>query len=341
MRLRHEQLAEHLKRSLMPVYLISGDEPLLIQESCDAIRQACRQQRFTEREVLFVESGFDWQQILAASNSLSLFAERKLIELRLNTAKVGDGGKTLIEYCEHTNSDTVLLITMPKLAAASQKGKWFKKVEGTGVSVQLWPVSSQQLPQWIARRVQQQGLKLEAEAIQLICSRIEGNLLAAVQEIEKLSLLAPKGPITARMVAATVADSTRYNVFNLVDCALAGKTRETLKIIQGLRGEGSEATLILWALCREIRLLSETQHGIKRGTRLEQILQNQKVYENRKPLIKSALGRFTQAQLLALLKQAKDVDHSIKGLSSADPWQALTDLALGLAGLRVLPTPSD
>jgi DNA polymerase-3 subunit delta len=337
MRLRPDQLTKHLQQPLAPVYYLSGDEPLLMQEYSDAIRQAFRDQGFSEREVLHVESGFDWQQLLGCASSMSLFGDRKLIELRLNNPKPGDAGsKALQEYTEHLNPDTALLITSAKVDASSQKTKWFKALDHCGVILQVWPLDTQQLPNWIDKRLRSKGLQADRDAIQIMVDRVEGNLLAAAQEVEKLSLLGKQQTISAETVSNVVADNSRYNIFSMVDHALAGQRKETLRALNGLRAEGGEATLILWALAKDIRLLAETQFACQQGQAAESFLRSQRVFDKRLPLMKKALQRLSEKQLTALLQLAHQTDYAIKGMNQESVWDSLTDLALGLCGVSGL-----
>ncbi|HJE28164.1 MAG TPA: DNA polymerase III subunit delta, partial [Pseudomonas nitrititolerans] len=271
MKLSPAQLGKHLQGSLAPVYVVSGDEHLLCQEACDAIRAACRRQAFSERQVLSVESGFDWGQLLEAGANLSLFAERRLLELRIPSGKPGDkGAAALLHYLARPAEDTVLLISLPKLDGSTQKTKWAKAlIDGKDVQfLQVWPVDAAQLPQWIRQRLSQAGLAADQEAVELIAARVEGNLLAADQEIEKLKLLAEDGRVTAVTVQAAVADSARYDVFGLIDATLQGHPEHSLRMLEGLRGEGIEAPVILWALARELRLLANIAQQYAQGVPL-------------------------------------------------------------------------
>ena len=229
-KLRAEQLGAALTKQLASIYLVSGDEPLLIQECCDQIRAAARKNGFSERELYHVDTSFDWGQLLAAANSLSLFAEKKIIEVRMPTGKPGDkGGKILQEYAQSPAPDNLLLIVTEKLDGATQKSKWFKAIEDAGQHIQVWPVTPAQLPRWIGVRLQQSGLHADSDAIDLLASRIEGNLLAAAQEIEKLKLLATDNRISYELMASVVADSARYDVFGLTDKALHGDARAAVQ----------------------------------------------------------------------------------------------------------------
>ena len=259
MKLAPAQLAKHLQGGLAPVYIVSGDDPLLCQEAADAIRSAARQQGFDERQVFSADASFDWGTLLQAGASMSLFAEKRLLELRLPSGKPGDkGAAALIEYCSRPAEDTLLLVSLPKLDGSAQKTKWGKAlVEGPQTQfVQIWPVDANQLPQWIRQRLSQAGLSASQDAVELIAARVEGNLLAAAQEVEKLKLMAEEGQITVETVQAAVADSARFDVFGLVDAVLNGDAAHALRMLEGLRGEGVEPPVILWALARELRVLA-------------------------------------------------------------------------------------
>ena len=226
MKLAPAQLAKHLQGSLAPVYIVSGDDPLLCQEAADAIRTAARQQGFDERQVFSADASFDWGTLLQAGASMSLFAEKRLLELRLPSGKPGDkGAAALIEYCSGPAEDTLLLVSLPKLDGSAQKTKWGKAlIEGPQTQfVQIWPVDASQLPQWIRQRLSHAGLSASQDAVELIAARVEGNLLAAAQEVEKLKLMAEEGQITVETVQAAVADSARFDVFGLVDAVLNGE----------------------------------------------------------------------------------------------------------------------
>ena len=340
MKLSPAQLGKHLQGSLAPVYVVSGDEHLLCQEACDAIRAACRQQAFSERQVLSVESGFDWGQLLEAGANLSLFAERRLLELRIPSGKPGDkGAAALLHYLARPAEDTVLLISLPKLDGSTQKTKWAKAlIDGKDVQfLQVWPVDAAQLPQWIRQRLSQAGLAADQEAVELIAARVEGNLLAAAQEIEKLKLLAEDGRVTADTVQAAVADSARYDVFGLIDAALQGHPEHSLRMLEGLRGEGIEAPVILWALARELRLLANIAQQYAQGVPLERAFSQARppVWDKRRPLVSKALQRHDVAGWQRLLRAAQLIDEQIKGQAEGDPWIGLSNLCLQLSGRRV------
>jgi DNA polymerase-3 subunit delta len=341
-KLRPEQLSAALVKNLASIYLISGDEPLLIQEACDAVRRAARQAGFTERELYHCDANFDWGQVLSSANSLSLFAERKIIELRIPNGKPGDkGGKVLQEYVQSPAPDNLLLIVTNKLDGASQKSKWFKTVEDAGVHVQVWPVTAPQLPRWIGQRLQQVGLQADSSAIELLASRIEGNLLAAAQEIEKLKLLAQDSVISYELMASVVADSARYDVFGLTDKALHGDARAAVKTLQGLKTEGTEPINVLWAVTRDIRSLVQISMAVSQGKPFEMAARQAGIWDKRQPLIQTALRRFKPAQLQQLLRKANGIDKAIKGMRNAEPWDELLDLILNLAGVHSLTPAND
>src|SRR5690606_5391605 len=340
MKLPPAQLGKHLQGSLAPVYVVSGDEHLLCQEACDAIRAACRQQAFSERQVLSVESGFDWGQLLEAGANLSLFAERRLLELRIPSGKPGDkGAAALLHYLARPAEDTVLLISLPKLDGSTQKTKWAKAlIDGKDVQfLQVWPVDAAQLPQWIRQRLSQAGLAADQEAVELIAARVEGNLLAAAQDIEKLKLLAEDGRVTADTVQAAVADSARYEVYGLIEAALQGHPEHSLRMLEGLRGEGIEAPVILWALARELRLLANIAQQYAQGVPLERAFSQARppVWDKRRPLVSKTLQRHDVAGWQRLLMAAQLIDEQIKGQAEGDPWIGLSNICLQLSGRRI------
>ncbi|WP_346837213.1 DNA polymerase III subunit delta [Microbulbifer sp. SAOS-129_SWC] len=331
MRIPPRQLSQNLNKGLLPIYLVSGDEPLLVQECCDSIRAAARTQGFSERELLHAENNFDWGQLLASAGSMSLFAEKKLIEVRLPNGKPGDkGSKALQEFAAVAGDDLVLLLVLPKLDRSQQNSKWVKALDQKGALIQVWPVDAQEMPRWIHQRLRAAGLDAEPEAIQILAERVEGNLLAASQEIEKLKLLSADNLITAATMSDAVASSARYDVFGLIDKALAADADGAVKTLHGLRAEGVEAPVVLWALAREIRSLLEIGEKIDHGQPLARLVRIQK----RQPLVQAALARLRPRQLEGLLLRARAVDAAIKGGRDQDPWVGLLELTLNLSGRR-------
>ncbi|KNX76392.1 DNA polymerase III subunit delta [Pseudomonas sp. 250J] len=340
MKLAPAQLNKHLQGQLAPVYIVSGDDPLLCQEAADAIRGAARQQGYDERQVFSADANFDWGNLLLAGASLSLFAQRRLLELRLPSGKPGDkGAAALMEYCANPAEDTLLLISLPKLDGSAQKTKWGKAlIEGTHCQfIQIWPVDAQQLPQWINQRLSQAGLSAQRDAVDLIAARVEGNLLAAAQEIEKLKLLAEGNQITVETVQAAVADSARFDVFGLVDAILNGEAAHALRMLEGLRGEGVEPPVILWALARELRLLAGLAQQFSQGVPLDKAFSQARppVWDKRRPLVSKALQRLSAQRWAMLLQDAQRIDAQIKGQAEGSPWTSLARLSLLMAGQRL------
>jgi len=331
-KIQANQLASHLKKNLAPCYLVTGDEHLLVDEALDAIRLAARQQGFTSRESFVATTGFDWAQLRDSSANLSLFAEKRIIELRLPTGKPGKaGGQAIVDLVAQTDADLLFIVSAPKLDRNTTASKWAKTLESRGINMPIWPVGVRELPGWIAQRMRSVGLQPDREAIALIVDRIEGNLLAAGQEIEKLRLLLGEGPVTAEDVSNAVANSSRYDVYKLADSALAGDARRTMKILSGLRAEGVEPVIIIWALTRELRTLARLSEAIQQGKDLGSSMAKAGVWRTRQSLVRSCVGRHQPGTFYRLLKAAGGADQAAKGQSGSDPWQLLTDLVIGLS----------
>ena len=337
MKIRPEQLQSHLSKQLLPVYVISGDEPLLAQESTDAVRLAARNQGFSGREVFHGEGKFDWGQLHNEANALSLFAEKKIIEVRISNGKPGDkGSKAICELCANPSPDNLLLVILPKLERSAQNSKWMKALESAGAHIQVWPVTGDQLPRWIKQRLLESNITANQQAVEILAERVEGNLLAAVQEIEKLKLLATNGKVDAIMMSSVVADSARYNLFEFVDKVLAGDAQSAARSLRGLHSEGTDAIPLLWAITRELRILIKASEQISRGENRDWALKNAGVWEKRLPLFRTAIQRCSAAHLRMLLYQAGAIDRGIKGMRTADIWDELTTLVLSLARSQTL-----
>jgi DNA polymerase III subunit delta len=335
MRLRAEQLEADLAKTLRPVYVISGDEPLLALEGADAVRRRAREQGHTEREVFDVEAGFDWGGLTAACASLSLFSERRLIELRMSGCKPGAAGaQALVAYAEKPPEDAVLLLTCGKLDKAAQASEWLKALAGAGALVQVWPVEPRQLPDWITRRMRTRGLTPTPEAAALLGERVEGNLLAAAQEIDKLALLHGGGPLDAGAVAETVADSARFDIYGLADAALMGEAGRAVRMLAGLRAEGVDAVLVLWCLTREVRALASMARELARGGRPDAVLAAHRVWDKRKPIVRRALQRHDAAACRGLLRHCARADRVLKGAEAGSVWDELLELTVGLAAAQ-------
>jgi DNA polymerase III subunit delta len=331
MRLKPEQLSRHLEQGLAPVYLFAGDEPLQLMEAADAVRAAARARGYTEREVFTADRGFDWGLLEAASDSLSLFAERRILEVRLPTGKPGtQGAKVLEGYAARPAEDTLLMVHAGKLDKGAQNSKWVKTLEQAGVMVQVWPLALAETAGWIARRLRARGLQPDEQAVRLLAERVEGNLLAAAQEVEKLALLRGAGPLDADGVLEAVSDAARYTIYDLADAALSGDTGRAVHVLNGLRGEGVDPVLILWALTREVRQLTDIAEKIDAGAAPAQALAG--VWARRQPLVRKALSRHRAGGWRKLLAGCARTDRVIKGQAPGSAWDELLQLTVGMAG---------
>lgn len=337
MRIPLSKLQQQLGGEPAPVYLLSGDEPLQLGEAADAVRAAARAAGYTNREVIEAASNFDWSLLGAEASSLSLFAEKKIIDLRLPSGKPGrEGGAALAAYCADPPPDTLLLLTLPKLDKSQQNSKWFKAIDQLGVVVQIWPIEAAQLPRWIEQRMHAAGLQPGKGVAGMLAERIEGNLLAARQEIEKLLLLHGPGSIDADSLDQAVSDNARFDVFILVDSALQGDAVRSLRILGGLRDEGLAAPVVLWALSREIRALAGMARQMAGGASADQAMRGARVWDKRKPLVGQGLQRLPPAAWASLLRLCQRTDAAIKGAGEDDPWRLLERITLGIAGVRLV-----
>ncbi len=342
MQLRPEQLEARLGRQLDPVYFISGDEPLRVLEAADAVRAAAQSQGYSEREVMTVQAGFDWDALASSADSLSLFAERRVIDLRLPTGKPGDAGaRALRAYAERLPEDTLLLVTSGKLDPAARKSKWLQALDAAGVVVQVWPLNAQEFHAWVQARMRRRGLEPTREAVVLLADRVEGNLLACVQEIDKLYLLQGVGPVTAENVLDLVADNARYDVYGLVDSALAGHAARSVHMLHGLDAEGTPAPVVLWALSREIRQLAAMAEAVAGGRPVRAVLDQYRVRDARKSMLEAALKRLPAPRCYRLLRQCAFTDRVCKGQAAGNAWVELLQLTLQLAGRHTLAGPEE
>jgi DNA polymerase III subunit delta len=331
-----DNLSSSLARQLQTIYLVSGDEPLLVNEAADAIRATARSQGFVERELHVIERGFDWQGLIAGSRSMSLFAERKIVEVRMANAAPGEqGADAIVELAEQSSPDTLVLIIAAKLDGRAQSSRWVSAVEKRGVLVQVWPIDLPRLPAWIRERLGRHKLQADAAAAALLAERVEGNLLAAHQEIEKLALLLPPGPITVETVVDAVADSARFDVLQLGEAAMRGQTARALRILEGLRGEDAEPTLVLWAVNKDLQWIARARNLMRRGQSAESAMNTLYVWRPRQAAMGQALSRTNGHTLRNLVLDAERVDRTIKGVEKGDPWLALERLVARLAGVKV------
>ena len=344
MQLALAQLGAHLQKGLRSLYTLHGDEPLLMQEAADAIRTAARAQGYTERTVHTVQGAhFDWSEVLAAGGSLSLFADKQIVEVRIPSGKPGkDGSAAIQQLVEQAqgNDSTLTLFMLPRLDFATRKGAWFGALDNGGVSIQLDTIERAALPQWIAQRLQQQGQHVAPgeegqRTLQFFADRVEGNLLAAHQEIQKLALLYPQGVITAEQIESAVLNVARYDVFKLSEAVLSGQVPRVLRMLDGLQAEGEAEVLVHYTLAEDIRALKRVKDAMAAGQPLPMALKAQRIWGPRERLFERVLPRLSPARLNNLLQSAHQVDGIVKGLKvpdwPQDGWQALHRLALRFA----------
>lgn len=332
MKMRADQVAGQASKGLLPVYLVTGDEPLIVNEALDALRAAARDQQYLSREVLFAERGFDWNQLASAGQAMSLFSERQLIDLRLPTGKPGTSGSQVItDYVARPPEDTVLLISAPKLEGSAMSSRWVKAIDKAGAIIRIWPLEPQDLPTWINNRMRQQGMEAERDAILHLARRVEGNLLAAQQEIDKLALLHSGGRLGVAEIDAAVADSSRFTVFRLADEVLAGRVGRAVRMLGSLRREGVSPVLVLWALGRELRQLAVMREQLDDGVAAGALMSKYRVWNNRQGLVGASLQRLDLATLYALVALMDRADRAAKGQSGEDAWELLLTISVGLA----------
>ena len=327
MRLNPDQLVAALARGMAPVYLVSGDEPLLVGEAADAIRVAARAAGYADRQVFFIDRSFAWDGLLNSTQSLSLFSERRLFELRMPTGKPDKGAAQLAQLAESPPPDVITLVLTDKLDKKSSDAAWVRAVEKHGVWVPVWPVESAALPGWLRARAKALQVEIEPAAAQLIIDRVEGNLLAAKQELEKLSLLADGAAIDRELVLRSVGDSARYDVFQLAEAAAAGDAPRAMHVLLGLKSEGVEPTLILWALLRELRGMWQARERDRLRSNARGSGWNLAAQPSAK-----ALARLRKLALAPLVLQAAQADRIVKGMAAGDAWSAITGLTGAMSG---------
>lgn len=327
---RVDQLPAVIEKKLYPVYMVSGDEPLQQMESLDTIRCFLRSQDYIEREVLDVDAQFDWSRLLQEAANMSLFAARRIVELRLPTAKPGrQGSQVLKDYLMQPAEDTVLIINAGKVDSNTKKSAWYKAVELNGMVVQCWPVALDKLSGWLKRRFKLHDMDADSDVLSYISQHVEGNLLAADQEIQKLFLLLGPGKVTYADVVEAVTSQSRYSVFELVDMLLSGNSTRVMKIISGLKAEGVAPVIVNWALARDIRLLAAACRDLSSA---DFLLKRSGVWQSRIALFKSCLARHSPHTFKTLLKRCAYIDAASKGLITANVWDEIETVCLSLAG---------
>lgn len=332
MHLSFDQLPAYLERELRPLYVLTGDEPLGMKEAIDAIRQAVRRQGYDERLSYTAERYFDWKQLKASSQSISLFASRRLLELNIPSGKPGvEGGKALQEFAAKLPGETISLITLPKLDKTGQGSAWFSALEKVGVVIPLQTVEIERLPRWIGSRLQAQGQQVDEATLEFLANQVEGNLLAAHQEIQKLGLLYPAGKLEAEAVREAVLNVSRYDVFQLGEALLAGDAPRTARILQGLEAEGAQPLALLGVLAWLLRGVTRVKMAETRGENLASAMQQAKIWGDRQSQVKRMLARVSLRQLQAAMLKMAEIDKICKGIAPGKPWLEISRLCIGLA----------
>jgi DNA polymerase-3 subunit delta len=339
MRIDTEQLPQHLKRGLSPLYVVFGEELLLALEAADRIRAAAAAAGHEERKIFIADPAFDWQSLLAAANNLSLFAPKRLLDLRVPSGKPGkEGGEALTRLARDPPPDTITLITLPAIDRQSQGSKWFEALENGASVVYAAAVIRERLPKWIEQRLGAQGQHASAETLAFIADRVEGNLMAAHQEVQKLALLFPAGELPFDGVKQAVLDVARFDVFDIGTALLKAERRNFVRMLDGLRAEGAPPPLVLWAIAEQARTLARLKHLQAHGVALGQAMRELRLWGPRQQLTQQALARIDRPRLLRILAEAAEADRMIKGLEKGDVWD--TFLRLGLSFFPQADTPA-
>lgn len=342
MKLNFNQLKSHLEKPLQPVYFISGDEPFQVDESVRLIRETAVTQGYSEREIYHVDRSFDWDMLFQSAGSMSLFAERKVIELRMPTGKPGDkGSKAFVKYTSELPDDTLLLVVSGKLDSSQTRSKWYKALDAAGATLTVWPLDSQQLPGWLKQRMQIRGLHPSEDALTLLAEQVEGNLLAADQELEKLLMLYGEGPVSAEQVVDAVSDSARFDAFALVDVALQGDAVRVSRILHSLKSEGEDVLHVLGALMYQLRMLEKMSRAVIAGQQLEQVFQQHRIWDKRKVVLNAGIQRHGLKRWQAFLLVAGRIERMCKGLATGKPWDELLQLTLRIAGVALFPLTAE
>ena len=332
------QLNAQLRPPNRALYWVSGDDPLLMLEAGDAIRSFLRKQGFEQRDLFHVDKNFDWNNFFQLTSSLSLFAEKRVIELRFASAKPDEEGKKALQhFIDNPSTDIAVMIIGPKLDKATTSTKWFGNLTANALLVKVWPLKREELPNWLNTRLKAAGISASRDAVAMLADRIEGNLLAAVQDIERIKLAYADNNGTAKQLEASdivdfVNDNSRLTSFDLIDATLLGETSRAQKILQGLRAEGVHPLPILATFTRELDSLLPMLAQKEQGQTSEVIMRNERVWSNRKTAVKSSLARLSKSEVWQLLHHARLIDGAIKGMNLANPWDELSLLSLRLSG---------
>jgi DNA polymerase-3 subunit delta len=332
MQITSDDLPRQLAKGLAPLYVVTGDALLLAIEAADSIRNAARAAGYSERETFVAEQHFKWAELRNSAQSLSLFAERKVIDLRIPSGKPGvEGGQALQDYVANMSPDILTLITLPRLDKTGQKSQWFTALERQAVLVTADDIPRNAMPGWIAGRLRRQEQSADKDTLEFLSDRCEGNLLAAFQEIQKLALLFPAGELSFEQVKDAVMDVARYDIFKLSEAMLGGNAERFARILDGLRAEGTATVLVLWAISEDIRTLGKVLQAVQRGGSIDGALRDARVWGPRQGLIGSAARRFKFPHVERGMQQAARLDKTIKGLRQGDVWDELLQLGMRFA----------
>lgn len=331
-KLTSANIKSHVGKGLAPIYFVCGDEPLLVGETIDTIRAAARKQGYDERESHAADARFDWSALRAGLNNMSLFASRKIVEIRLSTGKPGrQGGAAIVELVADPPPDTLFIISSPQIDKRTSSSKWAQTLERDAVWVAIRSLPPERLPAWIAQRMDVAGLTAEDEALEILAQRVEGNLLAAQQEISKLALLVEGQHVTADFVRQSVADGARFDIYQLADAAISQDVARAVRILYGLRSEGVAPALTLWALVREANALISVWTRVEQGAPAGRAMNDARIWRARQPLFARALKNHTEASVRQLAASAGVTDRIVKGARLGQPWNALLELVLLIA----------
>jgi len=350
MRVTLDDVAQRLKscgidssNALPKVILLNGNEPLLVEEALDGVRNALKQHGFTERLKYQLETGFDWNQLTGVGQSVSLFAERRVIEFRVPKSLGTPGTKAITEYCQNPPEDDTLVIVMPALDKRQRAAKWVKAIESVGWLVDGYDVSLQQFPSWLKKRLQTGALRVEAGVVELMTEQLEGNVMAAAQEVDKLQVLAKNGAVTLKLVTESLADQARFDVYALTDGCLLGDLNRVLRITSRLRSEGIEPVIVVWALVREIRTLAAISSALQQGQNRSMLFKQNRIWSKREPAVNAALNRLCSSSWYNLLEQAAYLDQTVKGQRYSEVgslWYQIEQLCCRICGVKLASTGS-
>ena len=341
MRVAFEELASRLttsRDSLPKVLLLNGNEPLLVEECLDSVRRVLREHGFSERLKYQLETGFDWNKLTGAGQAMSLFAERRIIELRVPKALGAPGTKAITEYCQSPAEDDILVILMPALDKRQRSAKWVSAIQSVGWIADGYDISQQQFPAWLKKRLQSRSLRVENGVIELMTEQLEGNVMAAAQEVDKLQVLAKDGAVTLKLVNESLADQARFDVYALTDGCLLGDFNRVLRIKSRLQSEGVEPVIVVWALVREIRVLASIAAGLQQGQNRSSLFKKNRIWSKREPAVNSALNRLSSASWYDALEQAAHLDQTVKGQRYTEvgtTWYQIEQLCAKLCGVEL------